>query len=228
MSHPAGNGPFPQGLAADLLGRPANTAPPGLAGALLQGIPGVVSAPPMVPDGAQAPSQVEQPPPAVTNPRLTDDNVDRLARVLTAECQHVCNPHETQGVGSTVINRMNRDGTDKVADVAGGGAYAIATKANPDMMQMAADLLAGRLTDNTGGATHFYSPRSEPKYGASTNKWDIGGGLEQIPGGSPLPHPMNWSPGFANGPKAYPQNTVANARDWVVKFYTQPRNGRVH
>lgn len=54
------------------------------------------------------------------------------------------------------------------------------------------------------------------------------GGLEQIPGGSPLPHPMNWSPGFANGPKAYPQNTVANARDWVVKFYTQPGKGRVH
>ena len=167
-------------------------------------------------DEAGQPPSAQDPP---VSPRLTDDNVDQLTRVLPAECQRTCNADEIQGVGSTVINRMNRNGTDKVIDVIS-GKYAIAGKANPHMVDIARQLLSGQLGDNTGGATHFYSPRSMPTVGDDPGNNDISGGPEQIGN-----HPANWMPRFAT---AYPQNAVSNARDWVVKFYTQPGNGRVY
>jgi len=218
MGYPNGSRLFTQDLAADLLGRSGNAVPPGLASGLLQGMPGIVPAPPMVSDEGQASMAAG---PSSATLRTTDDNVDRLARVLTAECQHKCNAQETQGVGSTVINRMNRDGTNDVSDVVGRGAYAIADTANPTMVGMARGLLSGSIPDNTGGATHFYSPNSMPKAGADTQGWDIGGGLEQIPGHEAA----NYRPKFA---AEYPENAVPNTDPWNVKFFTEPGAGRVN
>lgn len=231
MGHPDGSGPFPRGLAADLLGRPPMTMPPGLAGGLLQGMPGATLAPPMAPGAGQAPIAATQAPAAPLNPRLTQDNVERLGRVMESECGEQdkgCTPETIQAVGSTVINRMDRAGTDAVKDVTGGEAYASGKTPTPGMMFTAARLLSGQLPDNTGGATNFYSPKSMPKEGGDIDGWDTGGGLEQIAGGGPEPHPRNWSPGFANGPKAYPRNIVPGVDDWYFKFYTQPGTGRVH
>lgn len=222
MAYANGSGVFTQGLGMDLLGRPPNPAPTGLAGGLLYGIPGIA------PPAASTSQTPDATPP--TNPRLTPENVQRLGRVMESECgeqNKYCTPEAIQAVGSTVINRMDRAGTDDVSRVTGGGSYALGKAPTPGMMFTAMRLLGGQLTDNTGGATHFYSPMSMPKEGADTHGWDTAGGLEQIPGGDPTPHPRNWSPGFANGPEAYPRNIVPGVKDWNFKFYTQPGTGRV-
>jgi hypothetical protein len=209
------------GLGFDLLNMPGGLQSAiGLGAALMQGT-GMIPAPAMVPDSPEQPAAAQAIP---QSPRVTDQNVDQLGRVLTAECGGMCNADERRGVGSTVINRMNRDGTDSVADVTGDGDYAVSKTPSPAMLETARQLLTGQLTDNTGGATNFYSPVSMPREGQTTGNNDIGGGLEETPG----LESRNWSPGFANGPKKYPQNTVLNARDWVVKFYTQPGNGKVY
>lgn len=224
MGVSTGIGSFRQGLGNDLLGGPGWPATQGLGAALQQGQqPGSapVPAPAAAGDDAYQATDAQASP---VSPRLTDENVDRLNRILTGECQGTCNASEIQGVGSSVINRMNRAGTDRVLDVTGGKKYAVAPAANPDMTPIARALLSGRLGDNTGGATNIYSPRSMPREDGDTKGWDVGGGLEQTPGLDS----RNYSPGFANGPKKFPQNHVPGARDYIFKFYTQPGNGRVH
>ena len=191
------------GLGSDLLGI-GSRATPGLGTGLLQGATA----------GAIAPPAAPQP----VNGRATDQNIQLLGRVLSSECQGVCHPEEIQAVGSTLVNRMNRAKTDDVADVTHG--YALNKDPTPGMMFTAMRLLSGQLPDNTGGATNFYSPQSMPVVGADVRGMDISGGPEQIPG-----HPATWTPGFA---KSFPQTTVPGVRDWIVKLYTQPGNGRVH
>ena len=129
MGIPTGIGSFRQGLGNDILGGPGWSSPEGLGAALMQSLqprttpfgsamsqnPGSTPISATAADGqVQTGTQA-----AVPSARLTDDNVDQLARVLTKECQGLCNADEIQGVGSTVINRMNRDGTDQVQDVIG-------------------------------------------------------------------------------------------------------------
>ena len=200
----------PSGLGAYLLGMRSG-GQPGLGASL---------APPGDDDDQLVPAIRATPqdltPPA--NPRSTDDNVQALAKVLTAECgPKLCTPQELQAVGSTVINRMNRKGTDSVADVVGHHQYAIAKQADPGLAFMASRLLSGQLGDNTGGATHFYSPRSMPMDGQETAGKDVGGGLEQIAGHAS----QNYRPGWA---KTYPQKQVDGVRDWFFKLYTEPGN----
>lgn len=211
------------GLGGDLLGAPAGMPFKGLGAALMPS-----SMPPWMVntmDGAGA-----------SSPRLTEENVDMLGRVLTKECGTACNPDEVQGIGSTLINRMDRDGTDQVADVVGHGAYAIADKADPAMSSIAMKLLSGDLGDNTGGATHFYSPGAMHKVGQPTGTQDIGGGVEQMLGPTAkakglahsLPQDWNYVPSFAGGFKQYPRFPVPSTRDPIVKFYRQPGIGRVY
>lgn len=199
MSTPFGQLP---GLGANLLGLPScKTAPFGMA-AMLDPTSDFPADPGSQPDQG--------------NPRLTDDNVQLLGRVLTAECgPKLCTPQEIQAVGSTVINRMNQHGTDDVADVAKPGQYAIAKQADPGLAFTAYRLLSGQLGDNTQGATHFYSPRSMPKEGQDTAGDDVQGGLEQIPGHTV----QNYRPGWA---KTYPQTQADGVRDWYFKLYTDP------
>lgn len=217
MAGPTGSGYSNQGLGNDLLDRPYAPLLQGLAGGLLQGAAGITPAPPQVSEDDQSSSAYE-PTPEQSPARLTDKNVQLLGRILTSECQGTCNPDEIQGVGSTLINRMNRANTDDVSDVSHG--YSVKTDPAPGMMWTAARLLSGQLGDNTGGATHFYSPVSMPKLGQDTGGHDVSGGTELIPGHTV----QNWRPGFA---VKYPQSTVPGADDWVVKFYTQPGTGHV-
>ena len=213
MANPTGNTyPYP-GLGDDLLTRPRYLPPQGLAGNLLQGIPGFAQAP-----GGAIGGQAAIPATPQRYPRVTDQNVWLLGTILTSECQRVCNPAEVRAVGSTLINRMDRASTDDVTDVAHG--YSLAKDPSPGMMFTAIRLLSGQLPDNTGGATNFYSPRSMPEVGQDTTGHDIGGGQEQISG-----HPPTWRPGFAT---TFPQTTVPDVRDWVLKLYAQPGTGRVY
>lgn len=52
----------------------------------------------------------------------------------------------------------------------------------PEIKELASKLLRGQITDPTKGATHFFSPISMPKEGESTKGFDIGGGLQEVPG----------------------------------------------
>lgn len=208
------------GLASDLMGTlPQPPGASGLGSVLMQGAQ-AAPAPSTVPATqnsavSNGSGQSVTPP---QSPRLTDENIYQLGRVLTSECQGICNPEEIDGIGSTLINRMNRAGTDRVADVTGG--YSLKKDPSPGMMFTASRLLSGQLGDNTGGATNFYSPQSMPRPGRNTSGWDISGGSEQLPG-----EPETYRPGFA---VKYPQDIVPGVRDWVAKFYTQPGNGRVY
>lgn len=203
--------PFDQlsGLGIGLLGLPVcKTGPLGLSTTLDPMSNGVMPYP--TPDTGNQAGQ--------GNPRLTDDNVQLLGRVLTAECgTKLCTPQEIQAAGSTVINRMDKLGTDDVADVAKPGQYAIAKQSDPGLAFTAYRLLSGQLGDNTGGARYFYSPRSMPMEGQDIAGRDVKGGLEQIPG-QPV---RNYRPGWA---KTYPQKQVDGVRDWFFKLYTDPSN----
>ena len=72
---------------------------------------------------------------------------------------------------------MERNDTDNVSDV--WSAYSHNQTPTSKILELARDLLSGQIIDNTGGATHFYSPKSMPRVGDSTNGRDVRGGLEQ-------------------------------------------------
>ena len=97
---------------------------------------------------------------------------------------------EQIAVDWTVLNRMRRNGTDLVGDVRG-----YRDEKDPDdlSLEMARGILGGNIVDNTGGATHFYSPQIMPREGGSTAGYDVGGGLERTEGLSS----RNYRPSFA-------------------------------
>ncbi len=221
------------GLGADLLRQHMTMSPTDGLGAMLAGTPmpspfhldpaispGNLFTVPGAGAGSDHVPATQTAPPA---PRLTPGNLDRLNRILTAEARG-CRPEEIRAVASTILNRMDRARTDDVAAVTGHGQYAIAKEADPSLAGYAWAALSNNLQDSTGGATHFYSPRSMPREGQPTKNTDTGGGLEQ----SPNLRTKNWSPGFANGPKKYPRRDVDGVREEYFKFYAEPGTGRVH
>ena len=115
-------------------------------------------------------------------PLATPQNIDDLAALIMSEAS-VGNDTERRAVGLTVLNRMRRNGTNSVRGV--WRAYAHAQAPTPEIRELAQDLLQGHVVDPTNGATHYYSPRSMPNENASAAtlaNYDVGGGLEQVPG----------------------------------------------
>src|SRR6185503_3515006 len=121
-------------LVDSLLGNPLpRPMPPGLGTSLLQAAP---------PEGIQGQS-----------PRVSPENVELMTKMLSTEVgdYHKYSPQEFQAVGSTAINRMNRDGTDQLSDVVRKGQYAFGKAADPRLRFTAYRLLSGQLGDSTGG-----------------------------------------------------------------------------
>jgi hypothetical protein len=148
----------------------------------------------------------------------TDEvNVNRLATILQSEAS-VGNATERAGVAWTVLNRMTRNATRRVADVE--RAYSRSQQPTAAMRALAQSLLTGSVADPTAGATHYYSPRSMPKQGESTAGYDVGGGLEQVAG----LNQQSYRPGWVN---TFQQATVQNARPSYYKFYRSPGSGPV-
>ncbi|CAN1211374.1 hypothetical protein TUMEXPCC7403_14325 [Tumidithrix helvetica PCC 7403] len=109
------------------------------------------------------------------------DNEQMLARVLISEAS-IGNKSERQAVGLTVINRMKKTGSKNVQEVVKAGNfyhYAIDQDPSlyPEYAELAKQLLAGKIRDFTGGATHFYSPYSMPKKGEKNHGFDCEGGF---------------------------------------------------
>lgn len=150
-----------------------------------------------------------------------ETNVKVLARIIMSEAS-IGNEAERTAVGYTVLNRMKRNKTNKVADVMGGFAHNQAP--SQAIIKLAKEILACTVPDNSGGATHFYSPQSMPKKGDERKpgfkKFDTKGGLEKTPG---LPK-ENYKPGWAN---TFPRVSVEGIRETHYKFYRQPGSGKV-
>lgn len=120
----------------------------------------------------------------------TTQNVDDLARIITSEASISETPART-AVGFTVPTRMVRQGVDSVRGV--WDAYATGQSPTAEITALADDILQCAVTDNSGGATHFYSPMSMPKEGEDTSGYDTDGGLESTDG---LDR-RNYRPGWA-------------------------------
>jgi LysM repeat protein len=133
--------------------------------------------------------------------RATSENIEELARVLMSEAS-VGNEQEREAVGNTILNRMQRNHTNKVADITGYGAYDRTQAPTPEMRALATRLLNGEVADNTNGATHFYSPDGMKK-------------------------DANQQPTAPNWASEYPERHVDGARDAKFRFYRQQGDGPV-
>ncbi|MEE3717834.1 cell wall hydrolase [Tumidithrix elongata RA019] len=121
----------------------------------------------------------ELPKKVVVEPVVNNEQI--LARVLISEAS-IGNKSERQAVGLTVINRMKKAGSKNVQEVVKAGNfyhYAIDQDPTlyPEYAELAKQLLAGKVRDFTGGATHFYSPYSMPKKGEKNHGFDCEGGF---------------------------------------------------
>jgi hypothetical protein len=137
--------------------------------------PGAPATSPAATQSAPATSTAPASQPAICNTA----NIALLAKIIMSEAS-IGNAAERTAVGSTVINRMTRNKTDAAGDVSKG--YATSQNPTNEITQLAKGLLDGSVKDNTGGATHFYSPRSMPKVGGNTAGVDIRGGTENVTG----------------------------------------------
>lgn len=160
------------------------------------------------------------------NDLVTPRNIETLATILKSEAS-IGNNAERFAVGATVVNRCKRNKTNNVKDVA--RAYATNQKPTPNdpktpndtiYYDLAETILSDGFKDPTGGATHYYSPRSMPMEGDDVKGSDVKGGLEQTPG----LRKKNYKPGWANTFDACP---VPGVREPYFKFYKQPGTGRV-
>lgn len=147
----------------------------------------------------------------------TVDNVADLARLLMSEAS-VGTPIERAAVGWTVLTRMKRNRTDRVRDV--WRAYAHGQVPTITLVHLARDLLAGEIPDRTGGATHYYSPRSMPREWQATKGFDARGGLELV---RPL-GVRTYRPGWA---AQFPECVVAGVRRSYFRFFRAPGDGPV-
>lgn len=107
MAYPNGSGSFTQGLAADLLGRPPNPVPAGLAGGLLQGLPSVTPAPGMVTEGNLPP--VSAYPSGAAVQSAPDPNLTRQQQTIYGETAGIYPQLTGQASGTGVYHPSNWD-----------------------------------------------------------------------------------------------------------------------
>lgn len=151
----------------------------------------------------------------------TAQNTADLAIVLMSEAS-VGMPVEQESVGWTVVNRMLRNHTQSVRAVWGGYSRSQPHPAR-FLIALGADILGGRVPDQTEGCTHFYTPKTMPKAGATPadrQGYDTAGGLEQVAGTTEMNYRPGWALRFAYQP-------IPGVRPMYYKFYRAPGNGPV-
>jgi len=130
---------------------------------------------------------------------VSSDDIYWLAKAIASEAGSVwdvdhwvrCSDEERSAVGWTVLNRLASGEHGKsikevvTEDANGDGKpdqYAFNQEPTSEIRELANKLLKDQIPDLTGGATHFFSPISMPKEGESTEGFDVGGGLHEVPG----------------------------------------------
>jgi hypothetical protein len=168
--------------------------------------------------------------PAISQARegVRQVNVDQLAQLLQIEAGSPLERSSMDPIGHTVLNRLRRNKTALVSDIAGQYGHPLHPPTpDPNTIALAKALLSDTPPpDPTGGATHFYSPRYQPKEGQSTAGYDVGGGLEMVDGVTdrnqkPI---QNYRPGYT---QIFNEVIVPQVPHWVAKFYRQPGDGPV-
>ena len=160
---------------------------------------------------------------APSGPALAQRNIHDLARVITTEAGGENQAAQT-AVGWALRNRMTRNETDNVERV-WTPAFQHQKPAAALAIQLATGILNGTTTDPTGGATHFYTPKTMPKKGDPTTHRDVDGGLESTPGALDRHgHPVqNYRPSFARWPQCF----VTGVPEATFKFYRKQGDGHV-
>ena len=139
-----------------------------------------------------------------------------LARAIMSEAS-VGTQEERVAVGWTVLNRLSNGGFGSDIESVVKGGYAWNQEPTVAILALAGDLAERKISDPTHGATHFFSPRSMPKEGQSTEGFDVGGGLHEVPGLTVRVHFPSWT------------NTLTwigelpNVRQAYFMFYTSNR-----
>jgi hypothetical protein len=134
---------------------------------------------------------------------IASDDVEWLATVIASEAGSIfdkgdwvrCTDEERAAVGWTVLNRLRSGNFGQTIKevVTSPGQYAHNQEPTQEIRELAERLLQGRIQDNTGGATYFFSPISMPKEGESTTGFDVGGGLQEVPGISKKVYFPSWT-----------------------------------
>jgi len=95
---------------------------------------------------------------------IVSEDIYWLAKAIMSEAGD-CTPEEQAAVGWTVLNRLRSGIYEKSIKriVTSPRQYAYNKEPTADIVTRAKDLLEGKIPDPTGGATHFFSPKSMPK-----------------------------------------------------------------
>jgi len=131
------------------------------------------------------------------------EDIEWLATAIASEAGSVydggqwvrCTDEERAAVGWTVINRLKAGTYGKsIKDIVmAPNQYAHNQQPIQEISKFAKDLLEGKISDDTKGATYFFSPISMPKEGEATTGFDTGGGLYDIPGISKKVYFPSWT-----------------------------------
>ncbi len=140
-----------------------------------------------------------QPGPRSPTPQeqLLQQNIRDLATIISSEARGA-NGTEQTAVGWTVVNRMKHQHATRVSAV--WDDYSHSHSPSNASLQLATAILTGRISDNSRGATHFYSPMTMPKEGEPRAGYDTEGELESVPGVTEHGRPVrNYRPDWAVG-----------------------------
>lgn len=183
MAYPNGSGVFTQGLAADLLGRPPNPAPPGLAGALLQGLPPVTPAPGMVTEGNLPPVSAYPSGPAAQIP--PDPNLIHQQRTIYGETAGIY-PQLTAQADDKGVYRAENWNPDSAQQLKTARAWMAGVRlVNPKVRESVPDLSTGVERMVWGNSVDAAQAAQQLKPPSGTNHFLIrqegGDGLQTPP-----------------------------------------------
>lgn len=138
-----------------------------------------------------------------TNKLAFGISVDALARCIMSEAS-IGTQEEKIAIGFACQRNRNHAGNQSPSAA---------------VTQLARNILAGRIRDPTGGANHWYSPRSMPKETQKSlcrspigrGNMDCRGGLESVCSSG-----RNYKPSWAAGRTHI---SIAGVRDCFFKFY---------
>ena len=131
------------------------------------------------------------------------DDVYWLAKVIMSEAS-IGTQEERIAVGWTVLNRFDSGRFGSSIEIVVKNGYAYNQEPNQEIILLAKDLIGRKIPDLTGGATHFFSPRSMTS----------GYGPYKIPGTNEISYIPSWAI-----PKGYSKESPPPLSWEMTEFY---------